>query len=101
MDIVFVKPTKFESIVNCMEHISNDVILHINFEALDAKTSQRVLDFVSGAAYIKEAIIVSPGETAFCVLPKTKDYTIDYKNNVTSVIDPRYDEEEEIRPNRK
>ncbi|MGL5657242.1 MAG: cell division protein SepF [Fusobacteriaceae bacterium] len=101
MDIVFVKPNKFENIMKYMDYISEDVILHINFQDLDAKTSQRVLDFVSGAAYIKDAIIVTPGESVFCVLPKSKEYIMDYRNNTSSLIDPRYDEEEEIRPNRR
>lgn len=101
MDIVFVKPNKFENIMKYMDYISDEVILHINFQDLDAKTSQRVLDFVSGAAYIKDAIIVTPGESVFCVLPKSKEYIMDYRNNTSSLIDPRYDEEEEIRPNRR
>lgn len=101
MDIVFAKPNKFENIIKYMDYVSNDVILHINFQDLDSKTAQRVLDFVSGAAYIKDAIIVTPGESVFCVLPKSKEYIMDYRNTAPGLIDPRHDEEEEIRPNRK
>ena len=101
MDIVFAKPNKFENIIKYMDYVSNDVILHINFQDLDSKTAQRVLDFVSGAAYIKDAIIVTPGESVFCVLPKSKKYVMDYRNTAPGLIDSRHDEEEEIRPNRK
>ena len=47
MDIVFAKPNKFENIIKYMDYVSNDVILHINFQDLDSKTAQRVLDFFS------------------------------------------------------
>lgn len=98
IDIVFVKPAKFEDIIKYMDHISNDVILHINFHDLDAKTSQRVIDFVSGAVYIKDGVILNPGEQVFCIIPKSKQHIMEYRNNFSNVIDPRYDEEEEIRP---
>ncbi len=99
VDIIFIKPNKFEDIIKYMEYISKEVIVHINFHDLDEKTSQRVIDFVSGAVYIMDGIILNPGEKVFCIVPKSKQHSMEYRNNNSSkVIDPRYDEEEEIRP---
>lgn len=95
-DIIFIKPNKFEDVVKYMEYIDNDVIVHVNIHDLDRTASQRVVDFLSGAVYIKDGTIVNPGEKTFCILPKNKQFMMDYKNYTTQVIDPRYDEEEEI-----
>ncbi|WP_319205550.1 cell division protein SepF [uncultured Ilyobacter sp.] len=101
-DIVFLKPEKFEECMNIVEHIRKERIVHINLSKLDAKNSQRVLDFVSGAVYIQEAQIIQPGEQVFCSVPKGKSYFMEGKEKPitgdTELIDLRYDEEEEIKP---
>lgn len=98
-EILFVKPSRFEDTLKYMDYISNDVILHINFHSLEKKISQRVMDFVSGAIFIKEGNIVVLGENVICVIPKGKTYIMDYKTMGETVTEVTYDEEEEIRPN--
>lgn len=95
-DIIFIKPSKFEEVVKYMEYIDKEVIVHVNIHDLDKGASQRVVDFLSGAVYIKDGTIVNPGEKTFCIIPKSKEFMMNYKNHTTQVIDPRYDEEEEI-----
>lgn len=95
-DIVFVKPRKFEDCVKCVEHIKKDRIVHINLLDLDAKESQRILDYISGAVYIKGGQIENPGENIFCTIPKNRTYLFEYKAKHES-----YDEEEEIIPSYK
>lgn len=97
-EIVFFKPIKFEDCMKCVEYIREEKIVHINLCDLDAENSQRILDFISGAVYIQEGQIVNPGEKVFCSIPKDKKYLMDYKEKVPSVLDSRYDEEEEIIP---
>lgn len=92
-DIVFVKPRRFEDCLKCIEHIKRDKIVHINLLDLDAKESQRILDYISGAVYIKEGEIVNPGENIFCTIPKNKSHLFEYKLKNES-----YDEVEEIIP---
>ncbi len=92
-DIVFVKPKRYEECKKCVEYIKKDKIVHINLMDLDAKESQRILDYISGAVYIKEGEIVNPGENIFCTIPKNKNHLFDYK-----VKSENYDEEEEIVP---
>ncbi|WP_294704029.1 cell division protein SepF [uncultured Fusobacterium sp.] len=95
-DIVFVKPKKYEECIKCVEHIKNDKIVHINLMDLDGKDSQRILDYISGAVYIKEGQIVNPGENIFCTIPKNKKHLFEYKPTSGG-----YDEEEEIVPSYK
>lgn len=92
-DIVFVKPRRFEDCARCIEHIKNDKIVHLNLAGLDPKDSQRILDYISGAVYIKEAEIVNPGESIFCSIPRTKSHLFEYKLKNDNI-----DEEEEIKP---
>lgn len=94
-DIIFLKPTKFEDSLKCVEHIKNEKILHINLSELDSEKSQRVLDFISGAVHIQEGQIINPGEKIYCSIPKDKTYQLDYKESSTK---SSFDEEEEIIP---
>ena len=100
VNIVFIKPTKFEDCMKCIEHIKKDRIVHINLFDLDANDSQRIQDYISGAVYIQEGQIVNPGEKVFCTIPKNKKLVFEYKDR-NSVMDSRYDEEEEIIPSYK
>lgn len=92
-DIVFVKPKRYEDCKKCVEHIKADKIVHINLMDLEGKESQRILDYISGAVYIKEGEIVNPGENIFCTIPKNKSHIFEYKSNSEN-----YDEVEEIVP---
>jgi cell division inhibitor SepF len=97
-DIVFVKPKKYEECARCVDYIKNDKIVHINLMDLDSKESQRILDYISGAVYIKEGDIVNPGENIFCTIPKNKKYLFDYKPMSGKLNE---DELEEIVPSYK
>jgi FtsZ-interacting cell division protein YlmF len=60
---------------------------------------QRLLDFISGAVYLKVAKLVNPEKRIFLVVPKK--FSIQFENEENSnseVLDLRYNEEEEIRP---
>lgn len=97
-DIVFLKPTRFEDCLRCVEYIKSEKILHINLSELDSDKSQRVLDFISGAVHIQEGQIINPGEKIYCSIPKNKNYKLDYKETINTTSKNRYDEEEEIIP---
>lgn len=94
LDIVFLKPRRFEDCVKCIEYIKADKIVHVNLVDLDADKSQRVLDFISGAVHIQDGQIINPAEKIYCSIPKNKKYQLDYKE----VSSQRFDEEEEIIP---
>ena len=96
--MIFVKPEKFQEALEYIKFIDEEVILNVNFHELDNKTAQRVMDLISGAAFIKGGKIVVPGENMVCIIPAEMEYTIKYKGSRINSIDPRFDEEEEIRP---
>lgn len=95
-EIIFIKPSRFEDIIKYMEYIDKDVIVHINIHDLDRTASQRVIDFISGAVYIKEGTILNPGDKSYCIIPKEKKFAMHYRNSSGSPLDPRQDEVEEI-----
>ena len=59
VNIVFIKPARFEDCVKCIEHIKKERIVHINLYDLKEEESQRILDYISGAVYILEGHIVN------------------------------------------
>lgn len=93
LDIVFLKPNKFEDCDVCADYVSQEKIVHINLKNLQEKDARRVFDYVSGAVYIKEAKIVDVEENMFCCIPKTKEFKMDYDRPAG-----RFNEEEEIIP---
>ncbi len=98
LDILFLKPQRFEEVVKYIEYITNGTIIHLNCEELDGKTSQRVIDFINGAVYIVEGIIVNPSTNIYCFVPKGKEYSVEYRSSSEDILDSSNDEEEEIRP---
>jgi len=69
--IVFWEPKEFGCGKDIINAIDNTKIIHVNLEGLDSKIRQRVLDFVGGAAYIKEAKIIKSADNTYLVVPKT------------------------------
>ena len=101
-DIIFIKPKSFEDSKRMVNYIVEDKILHINLTSSDKKMYQRVLDFISGAVYLKDAKLLNPSEKIFVSIPKDITYSYDsdsiVKNTKSGMVDLRYDEEEEIKP---
>lgn len=93
LDIIFLRPKKFEDCDFCVDYVGKDKIVHINLKNLNERDARRVFDYVSGAVYIKEAKIVDLGENMFCCIPKTKEFKMEYDQP-----NSRTNEVEEIIP---
>lgn len=89
IDIVFLKPTKFEDCVICANYIKEDKIVNMNLSQLDDNESRRVLDYIAGAIFITKAEIVNVGNKIFCSIPSNKNF-LNEMNRETS------HEEEEV-----
>lgn len=89
IDIVFLKPTKFEDCVVCANYIKEDKIVNMNLSQLDDNESRRVLDYIAGAIFITKAEIVNVGNKIFCSIPSNKNF-LNEMNRETS------HEEEEV-----
>lgn len=101
-DIIFIKPKSFEDSKRIVNYIVEDKILHINLTSSDKKMYQRVLDFISGAVYLKDAKLLNPAENIYLSIPKETSFSWgeeggENKSKV-NLVDLRYDEEEEIKP---
>ncbi len=101
-DIIFIKPKSFEDSKRIVNYIVEDKILHINLTSSEKKTHQRVLDFISGAVYLKDAKLLNPAENIYLSIPKDTSFSWGEedgeKKNEVNIVDLRYDEEEEIKP---
>jgi len=101
-DIIFIKPKSFEDSKKIVNYIVEDKILHINLTSADKKMFQRVLDFISGAIYLKDAKLLNPAENIYLSIPKETSFSWDEENeekkDKINLVDLRFDEEEEIKP---
>ena len=89
IDIVFLKPTKFEDCMICAGYIKADRIVNMNLSQLDDNDSRRILDYIAGAIFITKAEIVNVGNKIFCSVPSNKEF-LNEMNKVSS-----HDEEDE------
>ena len=74
IDIVFLKPTKFEDCMICAGYIKADKIVNMNLSQLDDNDSRRILDYIAGAIFITKAEIVNVGNKIFCSVPSNKEF---------------------------
>ena len=88
IDIVFLKPTKFEDCMICAGYIKADKIVNMNLSQLDDNDSRRILDYIAGAIFITKAEIVNVGNKIFCSIPSNRNF-LNEMNRDTS-----HDEEE-------
>ena len=89
IDIVFLKPTKFEDCVVCENYIKEDKIVNMNLSQLDDNESRRVLDYIAGAIFITKAEIVNVGNKIFCSIPSNKNFLNEMNREISH-------EEEEV-----
>lgn len=106
-EVIFFKP---ESLLDCTklgDWILNEKIIILNFEDVETKIAQRVIDFVSGALYVKGATIVEMGKNVQCCVPNNYVAVIDipgYKSGNEVFLgenELRRNEVEEIKPKYK
>jgi len=64
------EPKSIEDAGEICDHLISDDIVSLNFESVDLASSQRVVDFLSGAAYAIGGSIHATGSRNFIVLPK-------------------------------
>lgn len=77
-ELIFMKPRKFEDCAKCVNYIKEDKIIFVNLAGIDKENSQRILDYIAGAVYIKEGRMENPADGVLCIIPNTKDYLFDY-----------------------
>ncbi len=102
-DVIFIKPKSFEDSKRMVSYIVENKILHINLTSTDKKMYRRILDFISGAIYLKEANLINPSDKVFLSIPKEVTFQydeleLDENPKKSDLMDLRFNEEEEIKP---
>lgn len=75
MQVVLVKPERFEEAPGIADHLNFKRTVVLNLEAANKETSRRLLDFLSGAAYIKNGEIKKVANSTYIITPCNVDVT--------------------------
>lgn len=75
MHVVLVKPERFEEAPSIADHLNARRTVVLNLEVASKETSRRLLDFLSGAAYIKNGDIKKVANSTYIITPCNVDFT--------------------------
>lgn len=73
LQVVIKKPTQFDEVSDIAEHLKAKNTVLLNLENAQKDTARRILDFLSGAAYISEGAIDRVAANTFIITPITVD----------------------------
>ncbi len=75
MQVVLVKPVRIEAAPPIADHLNFKRTVVLNLEAANKEISRRLLDFLSGAAYIKNGEIKKVANSTYIITPCNVDVT--------------------------
>ena len=78
------EPKSIEEAGEICDNLLNDSIVSLNFESVDLAASQRVVDFLSGAAYALGGSIHATGSRNFIVLPRNSEMSGQIEEEIRS-----------------
>ena len=73
MQVVLVKPDRFDDVTEIADHLNAKKTVVLNLETANRETSRRIIDFISGAAYANGASIKKVANNTFIVAPSDVD----------------------------
>lgn len=106
-EVIFFKPESLQDCTKLGDWIFNEKIIVLNFEDIETKVAQRIIDFISGALYVKGASLVEMGKNVQCCVPNSYVAVIDipgYQSGNEVFLgenELRRNEVEEIKPKYK
>jgi cell division inhibitor SepF len=69
MQVVLVKPERFEDVTAIADHLNDKKTVVLNLEACERDTSRRIIDFLSGVAYANHGNIRKVAVSTFIIVP--------------------------------
>lgn len=69
MQVVLVKPERFDDGIGIADHLNQNKTVVLNLENADRETCRRLLDFLSGAAYIRKGNIKKVARSTYIITP--------------------------------
>ena len=73
MQVVLVKPERFDDVTEIADHLNAKKTVVLNLETANRDTSRRIIDFISGAAYANNASIKKVANSTFMIAPADVD----------------------------
>ena len=73
MQVVLVKPERFEDVTAIADHLNERKTVVLNLEAADRDVSRRIVDFLSGAAYANHGNMKKVANSTFIITARDVD----------------------------
>lgn len=73
MQVVLVKPDRFEDVTSIADHLNAKKTVVLNLESANRDVSRRIIDFLSGAAYANHGNIRKVANSTFIIVPAAVD----------------------------
>ena len=73
VQVVLVKPDRFEDVPSIADHLNNKKTVVLNLENANRETSRRIIDFISGVAYANHGNMRKVANSTFIVVPQNVD----------------------------
>ncbi len=73
MQVVLVKPDRFEDVTAIADHLDEKKTVVLNLEAANRETARRIIDFMSGAAYAHHGNLRQVANSTFLIVPNGVD----------------------------
>ena len=73
LQVVLVKPDKFESAAEIADHLREKRTVVLNLEQTDKEVSRRLVDFLSGVAYAQDGKIKKVAVSTYIITPYNVD----------------------------
>ena len=82
MKVVIMQPESFDDAQEISEHLKNKKPIVVNLEDLEKECAQRIIDFLSGAAYALDGSIQKVANGIFLIAPYNVDIMGDFKDEL-------------------
>lgn len=73
MQVVLVKPDRFEDVSSIADHLNEKKTVVLNLESCERDVSRRIIDFLSGVAYANHGNIRKVAVCTFIIVPTEVD----------------------------
>ena len=73
MQVVLVKPDRFEDVTSIADHLNEKKTVVLNLEASNRDVSRRIIDFLSGVAYANHGNIRKVANSTFIIVAHDVD----------------------------
>ncbi len=73
MQVVLVKPDRFEDVSSIADHLNDKKTVVLNLESCERDVSRRIIDFLSGVAYANHGNIRKVAVCTFIIVPTDVD----------------------------